>query len=637
MMLVLLLGSDAGAKTTLDIQTGLDDRFRVGRWSPVFLTVQSDRPRTVIVELRVPNASASAMTIRQAIGVSTQPQKYVMYAPLGVYYDPLRATVFDADSGKPLARWPEREGENIDRGGQQIGFMVMTAGRSPLLQNFRRDSTPGSTIVSHVRYPLLPASAIGYDSADVVYLNNPDWSQLSVDQQRALIDWSRAGGTIILYPGAETLPADAPLVAELPCTLGTADATTISDAQRRSLRLPDRFTSIATRQLINRPGARTIWLPESIASMSVRSIGLGRIAVISTDLGQLTFSDELQGQMFYNRALTGLLGSAPGDSSADFGFDADILAANAALDRIGNIPNTGGFGFSYIALVVGGLMFIVGPIDWLILKKIGKQPWTWATTIGWIGVFTCGALYAGHLLRSGDLHFRTLRLVDQAGDRLVAADDIALIYAPRSADYAIKADATTWWQPVPSGNRYNVSAITTPVHTNQTYRGNTPGPMWIDVWNWRFLRGSKYLDQPPLVRAKLKYDPKTFLLSGTITNLGKHPLQGVEIGTTKAMPTAVAQRIEAGATIEVSTTLGRKPEEDQNRNYYRRYQGSDTSYSSVFALSGARTTAVEQLEASGQLVLYATIDNPDSDISITDPTAITQHNALLRAVVEPVR
>jgi hypothetical protein len=634
----LLTGGYANARTILEIETGLEHRYRVGRWSPLILTLSSDRPRTVNVELRVANASSSAMTIRQQLGVGTQPQKYVVYAPVGVYYDPVQATVFDADTGKLLTRWPDEDVQNPIGVSQQIGFMMITAGRSPLMQNLRRPGDRGSAVVSHLNYPLLPTAGIGYDSADVVYLNSPDWSQITVDQQRAMIDWARAGGTIVVYPGADTIPADGPLVAALPCDVGAIESKPVTSAQRDSLRLPSRFQTLASRPLMNRPGARTVWLPESIANVSIRSIGLGNIAVVSTDLGHLTFQDDSSSNSFNHRFLVAVLGTDVKQTTPDHGYyDTDIAAANAALDRIGQIPNTGSFGFSYIALVVGGLMLIVGPIDWFVLKKLGKQPWTWATTVGWIGVFTCGAVYAGHLLRSGDLHFRTLRLLDQAGGRVVAQEDVALIYAPRSAQYAVTADTETWWQPVPSGSRYGGSSITAPIDTQQTHRGTSLDPMWIDVWNWRFLRVSKYIDQPAMIDAKLRVNEQSGNIEGTITNLTKHALSNVEIESRNTKSTPIATRIEPGATINVNQTPSTPDVEPDDLSVYRRYDQTDTSYMSVFGLSPARSDAVGRHKEASRFILYATIDSPESDLSLTDPSAVTQHNALLRAVIEPVR
>ena len=41
----------ATAKTTLDIDPGFGGRFRAGRWSPVYVTVQSDTPHTADLSL----------------------------------------------------------------------------------------------------------------------------------------------------------------------------------------------------------------------------------------------------------------------------------------------------------------------------------------------------------------------------------------------------------------------------------------------------------------------------------------------------------------------------------------------------------------------------------------------------------
>ncbi len=641
LLAMLMACGYAPAKTVMEIESGFDGRFRPGRWSPVFVTVKSDSPRTAIVELRVPNASASAMTIRQAIGVGIEQQKYVLYAPLSMLYDPLRATLIDAETGKLLAQWPESDREDIDRGGQQVGFMIVTAGRAPLLQSYRRTAAQGSTIVSHQRYSLLPTTAIGYDSIDILYLNNPEWDRLTTDQQWAMIAWAKAGGTILLYPGAEVVPDDAPLAQVLPCTIGTPSVQTLTPEQLKQLSLPKRFESIAVRGLMPNKGSQFISLPNDLPRAISGRVGLGQIVVTPIDIGTLQFNDANVLEKFVGTFIDAIVKSPDKPENSYNYYDADITAAHAALNRIGDIPNTGGFGFSYIALVVGGLMLIVGPIDWLVLKKLGKQPWTWATTIGWIGVFTCGALYAGHLLRSGDLHFRSIQLIDQSNDRVIATEDIALIYAPKSADYQITSDPTTWWQPVPNGQRYSNNALTLPIRTEQTYRGNMPDAMWIDVWNWRFLRGTRYVDQPPIVQCNLTYDSVTQTVSGTITNTSDSSLSAIQLRIADAS-------IEIDGAIqpkESHTIKGKfvKPSEtnsDDNYSFPRgnAYYGNtpDTSYETIFRLSPSRANAADRLLREGGIVMYAQIDQPNSDVSITNPSAVVEHRALLRVLVQPV-
>jgi hypothetical protein len=44
------------------------------------------------------------------------------------------------------------------------------------------------------------------------------------------------------------------------------------------------------------------------------------------------------------------------------------------LNWMGSIPGAGTFGFSYIAAVLIVMMLIVGPVDWIVLKMMGRQP-----------------------------------------------------------------------------------------------------------------------------------------------------------------------------------------------------------------------------------------------------------------------
>src|SRR3712207_8616828 len=69
----------------------------------------------------------------------------------------------------------------------------------------------------------------------------------------------------------------------------------------------------------------------------------------------------------------------------------------------------------------------------IFLKKLGRQPWTWVTTGGWVALINLGAIYAGHVFKSGELHYRTVELVDQIGRVHVWTPVKARIRMPSSA------------------------------------------------------------------------------------------------------------------------------------------------------------------------------------------------------------
>ncbi|MBC7782308.1 MAG: hypothetical protein H7144_00595 [Burkholderiales bacterium] len=640
---MLLLALPAIAGTTLDIDAGFDGRFRYGRWSPVVVTVSGDEPCTGVLELRVPTGSESIITIRQHVGVGLQKQRYVLYAPVSLTYDPLRATLRDDETGKLLAEYPERDRTGMDRGNDQVGFVVLTSGRTMAMQGFQRTgSVTGSTVVAHVQASLLPTTPIGYDAADVLLLNNPEWAYISSDQQRAMIAWVRTGGTLILQPGVDPIPDDAPLLGALPGKIEAPSVIQLTQKQLTALGLADRFKTIGVRAVVPHAGARLVSTLGGAANATVHRVGLGSVMILPVDASTLVFTQADNTRAFWNGLFDGVLGAAAAPTEANYGDSTEQTAAHAALDRIGDIPNTGAFGFSYIAITVGALMLIVGPIDFFVLKKIGRQPWTWATTLGWIGLATTGALYAGHAIRSGDLHFRTLRFVEQVDDRIIAADDVALVYSPRSARYNVRSEPAVWWQPVPNGNRYSAgSAMTLPTTTDQDYRGNLPAPMWIDIWNWRFLYGRRYLDQPAMIEANLTL--KEGVLSGSITNKSDRTLTTIQLKTATesaafvgTLPPSQTRDIRLKLAAGVRTledVLIPPPKEGEGNPFYGHRQAENIAYESLFAISEVRQQAVTRLLKDGHVAVFATIEDPTTDLIIDNPTALIKHAGMLRAIV----
>ncbi|HEX8342334.1 MAG TPA: hypothetical protein VF624_15630 [Tepidisphaeraceae bacterium] len=654
LLLMLLAASSASAKTKLDIQAGFSDRYRPGRWVPVTVVVQSDRPHSGVIELRVPNASSSTMTIRQQIGVGTAPQSYVLYAPLALQTDPLTATLFDAATNKVLAEWPPETGNfnaRLGLAGEQVNFALFTTGRTPGLQGYRRTGAAGATLVDHIRPPRLPNTPIGLDAADVLLVLDPDWSQISPEQQRAVVGWVRAGGTLLLWPGSDPLPPDAPIAEILPATLGEPSTLQLPPATLQKAGLSRRFGSLTRRTLTAKPGAATVDLfnpsaegsasgeaSDKAVEMIVGKIGFGQVGVVPIDISTLQFGDTGRQNRFWDAVFDRLL---PIDTPQQNNYynPPDMQAAAAGLDRIGDIPNTGAFGFTYVAVLIAAMMLLVGPIDYFVLRKIGHQPWTWGTTLGWIGLITIAAIYAGHLLRSGDLHFRTLRLVEQAGD-VASESALALVYAPRSSTYSVTAADGWWWQPVPTGNRYSSTNVTLPLDTYQSAQGNLPERMWIDVWSWRFLQGKRVRVAPPVLGATFKVAGRR--LRGTVTNLSGKTLRNIQIETNDAVGTTSFELL-AGQSLPFDSALKPKnasPEAAEASPSFRNYDHQSgrtfTSYTNVFDIDAGKTSGVRNALARGAAVFYAEQVDPASDITIDQPGAIVQHQSYVRAIIEPV-
>jgi hypothetical protein len=644
-LILLCLTSSLLADVTLDVKVGYGERFRPGRWTPVFLTVQSDQPLSIDADLRVASSSSSVINIQQRIGAGPVQQTYVIYAPVSMLNDPLRVTLTHSETGQRVANWPsdDPQGVNMRFGfsGEQIGFFALTAGRAPAMQNLIFNRGTGTSVVAHAPTRDLPRTPVGYESIDLLFLNNPDFSTLSVEQQSAVVSWVRAGGCLILWPGIESIPADAPLQTILPASPGDIIPLKISAAQLDDSGLPGRFAGMSRRTLIAHPQMQPT-LDVTVlgdASAIVGRCGLGRVMMMPVDASTLQFESTAQFQTFWQHLLSNLL-HAPANADAvnDFASQNEpVTAAHAVLDMIGNIPSTGSFGFGYIAITLLGLMLVVGPVDYFVLKKLGHQPWTWATTIGWIGLFTVGAVYAGSLMRSGELHLRTARLIDQAPDGVVAENEVALVYAPRSSFYTLSTDTASdtpaWWQPVPGENMYSQNSFALPVNINQNTHGTSVEPMWINVWSWRFLQSRKYVSRPVIIESVLTTTSGS-QINLRLTNLSNQTLRHIVLGR-GSETFSVKQTLLPGATVNINPTQ-LTPTNSENQTFT-----PVADYETIFGLSPLANDIFKDTTEPLRLewVVYAELTDiastastvPAASTTLTDASAIAEHRTFVRA------
>jgi hypothetical protein len=262
-------------------------------------------------------------------------------------------------------------------------------------------------------------------------------------------------------------------------------------------------------------------------------------------------------------------------------------------------------------------------------------------------LITTGAVYAGHILKSGHLHFRTLQLIDQADDSAVASSHVALLYSPRTRSYAIDFPIGSWWAPG-SANLYSHSGLLTATlsadqemladGSGGLVAGNVLRPMTIHVWNLRYVAGTRIepVGSGPRLRASLRQGPDGAIV-GTVTNLGKHPLTEMLVetqrGTAVLGPDAKAQPIAPGATVDVRSGSFRKRQLPTRANEY----GLPTEEPLIRCagdLAASRSLSIEGLISTDRaLVCVYAQSHADPVTRLDDPTALQQHHQVVRALV----
>lgn len=653
-VILLGLGASARSNTTMDIQFGWGSQFRPGTWTPIYLTLSDPSPRNLMLEIRTPTDSGIAMRIHQSVAVGPEPTTFLLLAPLTYDLSDVVVTAHDAVTGRKRAEIVLPTLENFSAYNERVQAQqpfIGVSGRERAMQTLHAQPYEDQNLaIGYLPPTLLPAMAEGYTALDVLALNSPNLDpsgagagSLRFEQQQAIIDWVKAGGNLILWFGEAPIPPAGPIMDALPCRIGDVDVLDADPQTLQAFGLPARFSQLKHRALTAVNDAETFnVLGDSRAVACHRRLGFGNVVVLSIDAGSLQFAERNDAMKFWQPVFSRVIERLdPPSTTQPYGYvdtqEAQAgLAVNAAMDLIGDVPGVGSFGFSYVVIVMIGLMFVVGPVDWFVLKKLGRQPWTWFTTAGWIALITGGAIYIGHVFKSGDLHFGSVRVIDQAGGETVATTELVGIYSPRTREYHLETDPKFWFRPPQSGQYYSGS-LRGEIGFRQDYRGNHPEPMYINVWNLQFLQGESIVSGPPAVESNL-HRTTDGQIAGSILN------------RTTASLTNIAIQTEAGICLiegvvlpnEIVQVMAQpKPVTNIEYSHYAYYGYTESldfkglNYLILSALS-ARCDWImrEMIQRKDPIAcIFAETVDPAPPATLSEAGAIQKHHQIIRAIV----
>lgn len=670
----------------IDVQAGWGGHLRLQRWAPIYVTASSRRTRNVVLSVEWPGGGDFLMHTVQYSALDRNPRTFPLLLPVrGWQLEQASFRLLDADSGKTLAVFPSDATNSAYYGpfgqpiqGPLIGFSGARGGQLNF-SDFGWDVTTG-----FLEPRLLPENAVGYDALNVLILNEPNLvrnnfgpTALTEAQQQAIVDWVRAGGNLILWPGDAGFPEHGPLVDILPARVGNRVNIQLSAKIIDTWKLDSSRKKLAPYRLQPKGTVDNIPLfDEPLATGFSGRVGLGRIAVFPIDLEEIRWIDSQPKKKLWKSILVEMFAFPPDQPDAtpnsggnnyqpvqtfsSIAQQDDTRQSNTSMrvaDFLGTVKGAESIGFSYVAIVLIGLMLVVGPVDWIVLKKLGRQPWTWATTTGWIALITLSAIFAGHIFKSGDLTYRTLQTINQVEDSTVATTNYVALYSPRTKPYSINA-SDGWWQSA-GVNDNSAGGYKINLEFHQTEDGNLPEPMMVNVWSLRFLRGDTVALGPPLIKADLHFSGADAGITclGTIQNLSDSPLKNLHFATGKwtgelsILPANTSNNavseIPPGATANVQSTQNTRsptlPSDDNasSQNGYAYYYGNggkpitaEDLWKSVWNLEVGRERRAQSLvESEPFICIYAESANPPPAAALSGPKDHEQHRRFIRAIV----
>lgn len=408
----------------------------------------------------------------------------------------------------------------------------------------------GTVYVGTKTPEMMPWDWTGFASLDVLVLYDPDWTLLRPQQVKAVCDWVSNGGILLLVLGRHPLPKDSPLADLLPVSIGELRTCEIpSDILGQWGLDSGRPQTVPAWPLSARPGA-SLWQKTDVPGVGclfgAGYAGFGRVAVLGFDPSGLSQEQARRTAEFWTSRIAACLdvqpsapivvpapdgtrigggcrrtillkSQTPGNagprqlSQNQFSIGIAQDASNRVMEYLYQLRQMRPVSIWWVILTLSALAILLGPVDYLVLKRFDKLPYTWLTSTGWIVLFTVGAYYGVQYLRGGTMQLRAISVLDSVADSNCAWGTYYTgVFAPRSDNYRLDGlKETQWWagmaptQEITWATRRE-SAMRQ-IYCVQQDGANLPTSLPINIWTVQSLLGESPLDRAPFV-AKVKRD-----------------------------------------------------------------------------------------------------------------------------------
>lgn len=519
---------------SIEAKVLLQGHARVGSWMAIDVHLRNDGP-AIGGELRLAGGVQGRTRFGTPVDLPTQSDKtYRLYAQPPAFGRDVEISLVDGATtiATTKATFTVHEATQMVVGivAEQPGDII---GDLDLLPNMNNVAplTVGLDVAD------LPTRLEAWSALDRLIWQDADSSRLSEEQRDALRGWIAGGGRLVIVGGT----AGPSTLSAFPDTILPYRPTTTTDVAPASLQallgeLPKDATDLPALSGTLSEGTPLAAVGDQVVAAE-RPYGSGAVTLIGFDptadwMTGTRLAEGLWRRVIPTRAASGLV----------IGDDSQIVSAASQLPSLA-LPPVGGL----IALL-GAYILLIGPLNYLVLRRLDKREWAWVTMPLLIAGFAIGAYAFGSLLRGSDLIVNEVAIVRGApGATEGAAQAYLGIFSPTRGAYQLR---------VPGGALLSapVNGDFSPDGSSSTLDVLQGDPARVRDLNVGFgtlrtIRAETAV-AVPLVRADLRLEDGR--LKGTVTNGADKPLlkPAVVLGGTVAKLDDIAPG--ASATLDVA-------------------------------------------------------------------------------------
>lgn len=416
---------------TINISAGYAGRFRDNTWTPVLVSLENNGTRSFTGQLIVRPERSQGVTNPVSTPVSLAPdsqQVFTLYISLRTFAETVRVELL-TDTGLIAAETEANVTAVLPR---ERLYVRVTDGTSRPIDLSDLVSYGQNAVVADWFVNNLPDRGVGLESVDLMLITSVDTGQLTVQQRQSLGDWVKAGGHLIVTGGPRWQETAAGLTDLLPfrpeSSELSADVDAITDLAGISGTLADIETVVARGTLAEDAYA----MAEDDAGQALvarRAYGYGVVDYVTFDPTTPPF----RGWRGLPDLWFSLATSRDVRPTWSYGFINPTQGYNAVeiLPGVTALPEALAMVSFLLAYVI-----LIGPVNYLVLSRIGRREFAWFTIPAMIVAFTIIAWVTGFNLRGTEVVLSRLSVVESWPDVETShVRQLIGLLSPRRANY----------------------------------------------------------------------------------------------------------------------------------------------------------------------------------------------------------
>ena len=418
-------GALAADPPTMTARVLLQGHARVGSWIAIEVHLVNSGP-SISGELRLQGGSQGGTRYATAVQLDSPSDKtWILHAQPPQQFGPqLEVTL--VSGGQVLLR--QKLAVTVHDPGQLIVGVVAENARKivgslnlPAVQNEQPAVIVPLTVAD------LPARIEAWSALDRLIWQDVDASTLSHEQLTAMRGWLALGGRLVIVGGTGGVGAlggfpDDILPFRPTSTVDVAPASLTSllgTAPTGASDIPAMAGDLTRGRILATGGNRVIAAQAAYGSGSVTILG------IDPTVGWVA-------QATTGRSLWPPLIPARSDGSVGMTDDSQIVTAVSNLPSLA-LPPLGG-----LLLLLFGYVALIGPINYVILRRLDRREWAWITMPILIVGFALGAYAFGSALRGSSIIVNEVGIVRGAPDATEGSAEVYLgVFSPARGTYQV--------------------------------------------------------------------------------------------------------------------------------------------------------------------------------------------------------